>query len=98
GEVDLLLVVGSRNSSNSNRLVEVARADGVPSYLIDDAGEIDEAWLAGVERVGLTSGASVPESLVDGVVAWFRERGVEEIRELDGVAESVTFRAPAGLR
>src|SRR5436189_6488639 len=60
GEVDLLLVIGSRNSSNSNRLVEVARAAGVPSYLIDDESQIDPAWLEGVETVGVTSGASAP--------------------------------------
>ena len=63
-EVDLLLVIGSRNSSNSNRLVETARAGGVPSYLIDDETEIDEAWLDGVAIVGITSGASAPEKLV----------------------------------
>ena len=70
--VDLLLVIGSRNSSNSNRLVDVARAGGVDAYLIDDESEIDEAWLDGVESVGLTSGASAPESLVRRVVGWFR--------------------------
>ena len=80
GEIDLLLVIGSRNSSNSNRLVEVARANGTPAYLIDDEGEIDEVWLVGVVSVGVTSGASVPESLVGGVVSWFRERSVEDIR------------------
>ncbi len=78
-EVDLLLVIGSRNSSNSNRLVDVARAGGVASYLIDDAGEIDAAWMEGVKTVGVTSGASAPEQLVDGVCDWFRERGVERI-------------------
>src|SRR5262249_9392902 len=64
-EIDLLLVIGSRNSSNSNRLVETARAGGVAAHLIDDAGEIDERWLDGAEVVGLTSGASAPEKLVD---------------------------------
>ena len=64
-EIDLLLVIGSRNSSNSNRLVEVARASGVPAYLIDDESEIDEAWLETAETVGITSGASAPEKLVD---------------------------------
>ena len=78
-EVDLLLVIGSRNSSNSNRLVDVARAGGVASYLIDDASEIDEAWVAGIETVGVTSGASAPERLVNGVCDWFRTRGVQRI-------------------
>ena len=64
-EVDLLLVIGSRNSSNSNRLVDVARAGGVAAHLIDDASEIDEAWLEGTTTVGVTSGASAPEKLVD---------------------------------
>jgi 4-hydroxy-3-methylbut-2-en-1-yl diphosphate reductase len=97
-EIELLLVIGSCNSSNSNRLVEVARSKGVPSYLIDDESEIDESWLAGVECVGITSGASVPESLVQGVISWLRERGVEEIRSQEAVAEDVSFRLPAELR
>ncbi|HEY6075780.1 MAG TPA: 4-hydroxy-3-methylbut-2-enyl diphosphate reductase, partial [Gaiella sp.] len=78
-EIDLLLVIGSRNSSNSNRLVDVARAGGVASYLIDDETEIDEAWLEGVRTVGVTSGASAPEKLVNRVCDWFRARGVERI-------------------
>src|SRR5205823_1681905 len=69
-EIDLLLVIGSRNSSNSNRLVEVAHANGVASHLIDDETEIDEAWLDGAEVVGVTSGASAPERLVDRVCDW----------------------------
>jgi 4-hydroxy-3-methylbut-2-en-1-yl diphosphate reductase len=97
-EIELLLVIGSSNSSNSNRLVEVARSKGVASYLIDDESQIDESWLAGVECVGITSGASVPESLVQRVVSWFRERGVEEIRSQQAVAEDVSFRRPAELR
>src|SRR3954466_3965329 len=75
GEIGLLLVIGSRNSSNSNRLVEVARANGVASYLIDDETEIDESWVVGVDVVGVTSGASAPEKLVDRVCAWFPARG-----------------------
>src|SRR5205823_1551754 len=78
-EIELLLVIGSRNSSNSNRLVEVARANGVASHLIDDESEIDEAWTVGVEVVGVTSGASAPERLVERVCNWFRARGVTEI-------------------
>jgi 4-hydroxy-3-methylbut-2-en-1-yl diphosphate reductase len=97
-EIDLLLVIGSRTSSNSNRLVEVARSSGVPAYLIDDESEIDEAWLSGIESVGVTAGASAPESLVSRVVSWFRERGVEEVATQDADPETVTFRAPAELR
>jgi 4-hydroxy-3-methylbut-2-enyl diphosphate reductase len=97
-EVDLLLVIGSRNSSNSNRLVEVARTAGVPAHLVDDAGEIDEAWLEGVRTVGLTSGASVPEWLVTGVCDWFRARGVADVAPYAMREEDVTFRLPVELR
>ncbi|MDX1621028.1 MAG: 4-hydroxy-3-methylbut-2-enyl diphosphate reductase, partial [Nitriliruptorales bacterium] len=76
---DLILVVGSQNSSNSKRLVEVARDHGTDAHLVDDASEIDEAWLDGVEVVGLTSGASAPEDLVEQVVAWFRDRGTSTV-------------------
>jgi 4-hydroxy-3-methylbut-2-enyl diphosphate reductase len=96
--VDLLLVIGSRNSSNSNRLVEVARAAGVPSYLIDDETHIDAAWLNGVETVGVTSGASAPEKLVERVCEWFRARGVEQIEPYRMVDEDVTFKLPVELR
>jgi 4-hydroxy-3-methylbut-2-enyl diphosphate reductase len=96
--VDLLLVIGSRNSSNSNRLVEVARAGGLDAHLIDDETGIDEAWLTGVETVGLTSGASAPESLVRRVVGWFRERGVSQVEALDGVVEDVFFKLPREVR
>jgi 4-hydroxy-3-methylbut-2-enyl diphosphate reductase len=98
GEVDLLLVIGSRNSSNSNRLVDVARAAGVASHLIDDETEIDEAWLEGVRTVGVTSGASAPESLVERVCDWFRARGTREIEQYRMVNEDVTFRLPVELR
>jgi 4-hydroxy-3-methylbut-2-en-1-yl diphosphate reductase len=97
-EIDLLLVVGSRNSSNSNRLVEVARAGGVGGQLIDDETDIDEAWLDGVEVVGLTSGASAPEKLVERVCDWFRARGVSEIEPFRLVDEDVEFRLPTELR
>jgi 4-hydroxy-3-methylbut-2-enyl diphosphate reductase len=97
-EIDLLLVIGSRNSSNSNRLVEVARAGGKASYLIDDESEIDEAWIEGVEVVGVTSGASAPEKLVEGVCDWFRARGVTEIEPYRLVDEDVEFRLPVELR
>jgi 4-hydroxy-3-methylbut-2-enyl diphosphate reductase len=98
GEIELLLVVGSRNSSNSNRLVETALAGGVPSHLIDDASEIDENWLDGVSVVGVTSGASAPEKLVGGVCDWFRARGVTEIAPHSLLEEDVEFRLPAELR
>jgi 4-hydroxy-3-methylbut-2-enyl diphosphate reductase len=97
-EIDLLLVIGSRNSSNSNRLVEVARAGGVASFLIDDATEIDESWLSCAEIVGVTSGASAPERLVQGVCEWFRGRGVTDIEPYRLVEEDVEFRLPVELR
>ena len=97
-EIELLLVIGSRNSSNSNRLVEVARSGGVASYLIDDDTEIDEGWLDGVEVVGITSGASAPEKLVDRVCDWFRARGVTEVEPYRLVDEDVEFRLPVELR
>jgi len=97
-EVSLLLVIGSRNSSNSNRLVDVARAAGVASYLIDDESEIDERWLEGVETVGVTSGASAPEKLVGRVCDWFRARGVVDIEPFRMVDEDVTFKLPVELR
>jgi 4-hydroxy-3-methylbut-2-en-1-yl diphosphate reductase len=97
GEIDLLLVIGSPNSSNSNRLVEVARSGGVPALLIDDESEIDEAWLSGVESVGVTAGASAPEPVVGRVVSWFRERGVGEIKTQDADAETISFRGPVEL-
>jgi 4-hydroxy-3-methylbut-2-enyl diphosphate reductase len=97
-EVDLLLVIGSRNSSNSNRLVEVARTAGVPSHLIDDETEIDERWLDGIDTVGVTSGASAPERLVERVCDWFRDYGVSDIRPYASVYEDVVFRLPVELR
>jgi 4-hydroxy-3-methylbut-2-en-1-yl diphosphate reductase len=97
-EIDLLLVIGSRNSSNSNRLVDVAQAGGVPAHLIDDETEIDETWLEGVTTVGVTSGASAPEKLVNRVCDWFRERGVERIEPFKMVDENMTFRLPVELR
>jgi 4-hydroxy-3-methylbut-2-en-1-yl diphosphate reductase len=96
--VELLLVIGSKNSSNSVRLVEVARAAGVASHLVDDAAEIDVSWLDGVETVGLTSGASVPERLVHEVCDWFRSRGIDDIAEFSSAHEDVVFRLPVELR
>jgi 4-hydroxy-3-methylbut-2-enyl diphosphate reductase len=97
-EIDVLLVIGSKNSSNSNRLVETARAGGVAAYLIDDETEIDESWVAAVDTVGITSGASAPEKLVARVCDWFRERGVTDIQAYRLVEEDVTFRLPVELR
>jgi len=97
-DVDLLLVIGSRNSSNSNRLVEVARTAGVPAYLIDDETDIDERWLDGVDTVGVTSGASAPERLVSRVCDWFRAYGVADISPFSSVYEDVVFRLPVELR
>jgi 4-hydroxy-3-methylbut-2-enyl diphosphate reductase len=98
-EIDLLLVIGSSNSSNSNRLVEVGRSRGVISYLIDDESGIEAGWLVDVESVGITAGASAPESLVQRVVSWFRQQGVEEICSHDAALfEDVNFRLPVELR
>ena len=96
--IDVLLVIGSRNSSNSNRLVDVARAAGVPARLIDDESEIEESWLGEAETVGVTSGASAPEHLVSRVCDWFRARGADDIRPFRMVDEDVTFRWPVELR
>src|SRR3954470_3400742 len=98
GEIELLLVIGSRNSSNSNRLVEVARVGGVAAHLIDDASEIDERWIEGVETVGVTSGASAPEKLVEAVCEWFRARRGPETQPYRLVDEDVEFRLPVELR
>ena len=98
GSIDLLLVIGSRNSSNSNRLVEVARAAGVESYLIDDEAEIDEEWLDGAETVGVTSGASAPERLVERVLAWFAERGVTDVSAFAEEREDIFFKLPVQVR
>jgi 4-hydroxy-3-methylbut-2-en-1-yl diphosphate reductase len=94
GEIDVLLVIGSRNSSNSNRLVEA----GVEAHLIDDETDIDEGWLDRAETVGLTSGASAPEHLVERVCDWFRAHGVTEISPFASVYEDVVFRLPVELR
>jgi 4-hydroxy-3-methylbut-2-enyl diphosphate reductase len=97
--IHLLLVIGSKNSSNSNRLVETALARGVPSYLIDDETEIEDTWFdESIEVVGITSGASAPESLVQGVCAWFRDRGVTRVEEHRFLEEDIEFRLPVELR
>jgi 4-hydroxy-3-methylbut-2-enyl diphosphate reductase len=97
-EVDLVLVIGSRNSSNSNRLVDVTREMGVASYLIDDESDIDARWLEGVRTVGVTSGASAPEWLVERVVSYFRQLGVEQVESHELVDENVHFSLPVELR
>jgi 4-hydroxy-3-methylbut-2-en-1-yl diphosphate reductase len=97
-ECDLVLVIGSTNSSNSNRLVEVAREHGAASYLIDNHLQVEERWLEGVETVGVTSGASAPEELVERLVQLFRERGAEDISELRTVDEDVRFMLPKEIR
>ncbi len=96
-EVDVLLVVGSRNSSNSNRLRELAEQLGVTSYQIDGPHEVQPGWLAGARRVGVTSGASAPEALVQAVVQRLRALGAGRVVEVDGEAEDVTFRLPTEL-
>jgi 4-hydroxy-3-methylbut-2-enyl diphosphate reductase len=97
-ECDLVLVIGSENSSNSNRLVEVAREHGAASHLIDNSLQVDESWLDGVETVGITSGASAPEELVEQLVGFFRERGADEVSELRTVDEDVRFMLPSEIR
>lgn len=92
--IDLLLVVGSQNSSNSRRLTEVARARGVASHLIDGPEDIAPAWLEGVARIGVTSGASAPEDIVQGVLAYLRQRGVDRIDEVEAPDEGVVFTLP----
>jgi 4-hydroxy-3-methylbut-2-enyl diphosphate reductase len=96
---ELVLVVGSRNSSNSVRLVEVALESGAhAAYLVDKAAELDEAWLGGVTTVGVTSGASVPEILVRGVIEWLAERGFADVEEVASAQESLLFALPPELR
>ena len=98
GECELVLVIGSTNSSNSNRLVEVAREHGAASHLIDNALQVRDEWLEGVETVGITSGASAPEELVTQLVDFFREHGAAEVSELRTVEEDVRFMLPKPIR
>jgi 4-hydroxy-3-methylbut-2-enyl diphosphate reductase len=95
--IDLLLVVGSQNSSNSNRLRELGQRKGVPSYLIDGARDIDPDWIRPGLRIGVTAGASAPESLVQEVLERLRALGVRAVREMEGEPESITFRLPPEL-
>jgi 4-hydroxy-3-methylbut-2-en-1-yl diphosphate reductase len=89
---DLLFVVGSKNSSNSNRLKEVATLCGVEAYLIDDYQDIDSAWLLGKKRIGITAGASAPERLVDGVIMWLQAHGTVRVIEIEGIREKIHFK------
>jgi 4-hydroxy-3-methylbut-2-enyl diphosphate reductase len=99
GQCDLVLVVGSTNSSNSVRLVEVARDAGAPvAHLVDDASEVDEAWLDGVATVGVTSGASVPDTLVRELLAYLAVRGFADVREIESAEERLVFALPHELR
>ena len=96
-KVDVILVVGARNSSNSARLQEVGEMSGVNAYLIQDANEISPDWFANSSNIGVTAGASTPEILVQGVLNRLRELGVDSIEEMDGVSEDITFKLPASL-
>lgn len=95
--VDVVIVVGSRTSSNSNRLRELAEKHGVPAYMVDGANDIQAHWLNNVKRVGLTAGASAPEVLVQGIVERLKSLGAKSVRTLDGTAENVTFKLPSAL-
>ncbi|MDD3379914.1 MAG: 4-hydroxy-3-methylbut-2-enyl diphosphate reductase [Rugosibacter sp.] len=95
--IDVMIVVGSKNSSNSNRLREVAETEGIPAYLVDDAEHISPAWLIGKNVIGVTAGASAPEVLVNGVIARLKTLGAHDVALLDGVVENVTFALPKEL-
>jgi 4-hydroxy-3-methylbut-2-en-1-yl diphosphate reductase len=97
-QCDLVLVIGSKNSSNSNRLVDVARDHGAASYLIDNETEVQEEWLEGVRVVGISSGASAPEDLVERLVGYFRDRGTEDVSEFEVLREDVRFMLPKVIR
>ena len=96
-QCDLVIVVGSPNSSNSNRLREVAQSRGTEAYMVDNAAELQAGWLAGKKRIGVTAGASAPEVLVDALVAHLREMGARSVRSLEGINESVVFSLPRKL-
>jgi 4-hydroxy-3-methylbut-2-enyl diphosphate reductase len=97
-KADVVIVVGSPNSSNSNRLREVAEKKGVPAYMVDNAAQIDPAWLEGCLRIGVTAGASAPEVLVQAVIDRLKGLGAKSVRVLEGIEENVTFPMPKGLR
>jgi 4-hydroxy-3-methylbut-2-enyl diphosphate reductase len=95
---DVVLVIGSANSSNSNRLVEVARAAGAAAHLIDDEDDIDLAWLRDADSIGVTAGASAPEHLVEGVIDFLRARGAELVEDVQVAEEHIVFSPPVQLR
>ncbi len=97
-ECDLVLVIGSRNSSNSQRLVDVARDHGTQAHLIDNEGQVQEQWLEGARVVGISSGASAPEELVERLVAFFRDRGTEDVSDFEVMREDVRFMLPKTIR
>jgi 4-hydroxy-3-methylbut-2-enyl diphosphate reductase len=96
-QTEVVIVVGSPNSSNSNRLREVAQKAGVPAHMVDTAADLDPAWLAGKRRIGVTAGASAPEILVDELIDRLRALGAAEVREMDGISEAVVFPLPKAL-
>jgi 4-hydroxy-3-methylbut-2-enyl diphosphate reductase len=97
-QVDVVIVVGSPTSSNSNRLREVAQKLGTESYMVDHADELQPSWFEGRSRVGLTAGASAPDVLVQAVIARLRELGAVSVRKMDGVVETIKFPLPKGLK
>ncbi len=98
GQVDLIIVVGSPTSSNSNRLAELSRKRGVPGYMVDDASELKDEWFSGIQRVGLTAGASAPEILVQDVITRIKALGATSVRKMNGIEETVKFPLPKGLK
>ena len=97
-QCDLVLVIGSKNSSNSNRLVDVARDHGAASHLIDNASEVREEWLEGVRVAGISSGASAPEELVEELIGFFRSRGTKDVQTFEVLREDVRFMLPKVIR
>ncbi len=97
-EVEVLIVIGSKNSSNSNRLREIAEKNQKPAYLIDDLDDIKSEWLAGINSVGVTAGASAPEVLVQGVISYLVDNGAKEVVEYNGSNESMHFPVPSALK
>jgi len=97
-QCDVVIVVGSPSSSNSNRLREVAHNMSVPAYLVDNASELNAEWFAGKQHVGISAGASAPEILVQEVIARLKELGANNVRELDGISENVVFSLPKALQ
>ena len=95
---EILIVIGSKNSSNSNRLKEIADNQGKPAYLIDSSNDIEEKWLENISSVGITAGASAPEILVQEVVSFLMSQGGHEIIEVEGAKEDVNFPVPASLK